>query len=166
MPEDPLQPTLFFMRLNDYLRPDLILTDLQAADRAQVIAALSDHLSENGVGDSSTEVRESLREREEAHTTVIGRGVALPHATIEGLAEPVLMVAVSAEPVQFGPPDTDPVKIFFVLVSPPGREREHIKLLARICRLVKHPGVLDSLREAGSGDEILSTIRQVDEEHV
>lgn len=154
------------MRLNDYLRPELILTDLRAADQAAVIADISEHLADHGVGGSSREVEESLRAREEAHTTVMGRGVALPHATLPGLDEPVLMVAVSPQPIQFGPPETDPVKIFFVLVSPPGREREHIKLLARICRLVRHPGVLDSLRKAGGRDEILNTIRQVDEQHV
>lgn len=154
------------MRLNDYLRPDLILPDLAASDQASVLATLSAHLAEHGVGGSTREVEERLRAREESHTTVMGRGVALPHATLEGLEEPLLMVAVSPEPIQFGPSDTDPVKIFFVLVSPPDREREHIKLLARICRLVRHPGVLDSLRGARNEEEILRTIRRVDERHV
>lgn len=153
------------MRLSDYLRPDLILPDLDAADRTAVIATLSEHLARHGIGESVGEVERRLREREDSHTTAMGRGVALPHATLEGLEDTVLMVAVSPEPIQYGPPGTDPVEIFFVLVSPPGREREHVKLLARICRLARHPGVLASLREAEDAGEILSEIRSVDDRH-
>lgn len=154
------------MRLNNYLRADLVLTQLDAFDLESALGVLADHLARHGIGDSRESVEEGLRTREEAHTTVMGRGVALPHATLGGLEEPVLMVAVSRDPIQFGPEETEPVRVFFVLVSPPGREREHIKLLARICRLIRHPGVVESLQEADDSDEVLRTIRQIDEQHV
>jgi mannitol/fructose-specific phosphotransferase system IIA component (Ntr-type) len=76
------------------------------------------------------------------------------------------MVALSGQPIQFGPVDTEPVRVFFVLLSPPGREGEHIKLLARICRLLRHPGFMDQLLAAGTADEVLGLIRRVDEQHV
>ncbi len=154
------------MRLNQYLRADLVLTDLQAEDRRGVIEALADHLASTGVVPDREQVVLGLAQREEAHTTAMGHGMALPHATIAGLEQPVLMVALATDAIQFGPDDTDPVRIFFVLLSPPGREGEHIKLLARICRLIRHPGFVDEVSRVEDGEAAVAVIRRVDEQHV
>ena len=154
------------MRLSHYIRPDLVLTDLEGDGVETIVHRLATHLETKGAVQSAAVVERALLERERAHTTAMGHGMALPHATIEGLAEPVLGVAVAPEPIQFGPAGTEPVRIFFLLLSPPGRESEHIKLLARICRLVRHPGFVDSLHGAGSGRAALDVIERVDEQHV
>jgi mannitol/fructose-specific phosphotransferase system IIA component (Ntr-type) len=154
------------MRLSQYLREDLVLTDLTAPDLPGVLAALADHLAGHGAVPSRDEVERGLTLREKAHTTCMGHGMALPHATIGGLERPVLMVALAPRAIQFGPDDTEPVRLFFVLLSPPGREGEHIKLLARICRLVRHPGFVEDLMSSEGPGRVLDTIRRVDEEHV
>lgn len=154
------------MRLNEYLRADLVLTDLAADDLHSVVDALAAHLAEAGVTRDADTVSAALAAREAAHTTAMGHGMALPHATIEGLERAVLMVALAKEAIQFGPEETDPVRVFFVLLSPPGREGEHIKLLARICRLVRHPGFVDELVTVNDGERAVEVIRRVDEQHV
>lgn len=154
------------MRLDRFLRSDLVLTDLQATSVREVVRHLARHLEEHGAVTSGNEVETALLAREEVHSTSMGHGMALPHATIEGLAEPVLMVALAREPIQFGPPETEPVRIFFVLLSPPGREGQHIKLLARICRLVRHPGFVDELQSADDGSAAVEIIERVDRQHV
>lgn len=154
------------MRLTEYLDPDLVFTGVDGTDVDAILGDFSTRLAEHRSEISRDELESALVEREKVHTTTLGRGVAIPHATIAGPEEPVLMVARAREEIQFGPPETDPVLFFFVLVSPPGREREHIKLLARICRLVRAPGFMDELREARDPREILEVIERTDEEHV
>lgn len=154
------------MRLNSYLSPELVLTHLEASDVPTTLERLAEHLQAAGVVDSAEEVERGLLAREQAHTTAMGHGMAIPHATIRGLAAPVLLVALAPTPVQFGPAETDPVAVFFVLLSPPGHESLHIKLLARICRLARHPGFLDELRDARTGEDALRVIERVDEQHV
>lgn len=154
------------MRLTQYLDPDLVFTGLTGSDLKAVLRKISSRLAEHLDEITRDELEAALVEREEVHTTTLGQGVAIPHATIPGPDAPVLMVARAEEPIQFGPPETDPVLFFFVLVSPPGREREHIKLLARICRLVRVPGFMDDLREADDARQIVSVIQRTDEEHV
>jgi mannitol/fructose-specific phosphotransferase system IIA component (Ntr-type) len=154
------------MRLNQYLRADLVLPNLEADDLQGVVEALADHLAGAKVVPERDEVARALAKREAAHTTAMGHGMALPHATIPGLEAPVLLVALAPHAIQFGPPDTDPVRIFFVLLSPPGREGEHIKLLARICRLIRHPGFVDELVAADDGEAAVRVIRRADEQHV
>jgi len=154
------------MRLTRYLDPDLIFTGVDGTDADAVLRDFSTRLAEHRSDISGDELEAALVEREKVHTTTLGRGVAIPHATITGPEEPVLMVARTEDEIQFGPPETDPVLVFFVLVSPPGREREHIKLLARICRLVRVPGFMEELREAPGAREMLEVIERTDEEHV
>lgn len=154
------------MRLKAYLREDLVLSALSASDTDGVLRAVAEHLAARGVVPSAAEAEAALRAREEAHTTCMGYGMALPHATIPALDSTVLLVAVAAEPVPFGPEGTDPVKVFFVLLSPPGHEGEHIKLLARICRLLRQPDFMDALSEVTTGADAVDLIRRVDEQHV
>ena len=154
------------MRLRDYLRSDLILTGLQARDMPSTLEAIARHLASRGVVESAEEALHGLRAREEIHTTVLGHGMALPHTTLEGLEEPVVLVALADEPIAFGPEDHEPVRIFFALLSPPNREGEHIKILARICRLVRHAAFVEELLGAGSAEAALKFIRSVDEQHV
>lgn len=154
------------MRLDRYLRPDLVLSGLDAHGTEEVLRRIGRHLADRGVVDSAEEVERKLLDREGTHSTAMGQGMALPHATIDGLEEPVLMVALASEPVPFGSPETGPVQVFFVLLSPPGHEGEHIKLLARICRLVRHPGFVEELHEAESGQAVVDVIERVDGQHV
>lgn len=154
------------MRLRDYLRPDLVLTGFSAEDMSTTLQAIAEHLADAGVVPSSREALEGLMAREGAHTTVLGHGMALPHTTLEGLEDPVVLVALAPEPIPFGPDDTDPVRIFFALLSPPNREGEHIKILARICRLVRHGDFVEDLLATPTAEAALAFIRSVDEQHV
>ena len=97
---------------------------------------------------------------------MIGSGLAIPHATVPGLSEPAIGVALAGDPVSYGPPGTDPVRLFFVLLSPPGTEREHVKLLARICRLARHDDFIDQLEAADDDASVIQIIESIDDQHV
>jgi mannitol/fructose-specific phosphotransferase system IIA component (Ntr-type) len=130
-----------------------------------VIQEVSARAAEAGIGEEAT-IAEKLLERERAHSTVMGAGLAIPHATVPGIPEPVIGVALAPEPIQFGPPELERVRVLFVLLSPPGREREHVKLLARICRLGRHDDFIAQLGEAGSDEGVVRVIEAIDAQHV
>jgi PTS system nitrogen regulatory IIA component len=113
------------MRLSEFLRPDFVVSRLQATDVDGVVRELSARAGAVGVAPEDV-IAAKLLEREKLHTTVMGSGLAIPHATVPGLAEPVIGVALAPEPIVFGPAGTDPVRVFVVLLSPPGHERVHV----------------------------------------
>lgn len=154
------------MRLGSYLHPELVVTGFHADDMHQTLQTIAHHLAEAGVVPSEEEALRGLESREEIHTTCLGYGMALPHTTVAGLSEPVILVALADEPVPFGPDSEEPVRIFFALFSPPDREGEHIKILARICRLIRHDNLVEQLQQAASAHDALELIRAVDEQHV
>lgn len=153
------------MRISDFLDADLIVHRLTAHDLDGVVRELSARAADAGIGPSDL-IAEKLLERERSHPTVMGSGLAIPHATVPGLPKLVVGVALAPEPIQFGPADLEPVRVFFFLLSPPGREREHVKLLARICRLGRHEDFVEQLGESADREEILRIIESVDARHV
>ncbi len=154
------------MRLSQYMKRDLVLTGVTGKDAPDVIGTLARHLASKGVVASADSVRDALLEREENHTTAIGEGIALPHATVEGIDEPVLMIALAPEPIQFGPEGTEPVRVFFVLLSTPAQTSQHIKILARICRLARHASFVPLMTAATTSEQAADVIEQVDQQHV
>jgi mannitol/fructose-specific phosphotransferase system IIA component (Ntr-type) len=152
------------MRLSEFLRSDFVLSHLEARDIDGVVRELSARAESLGVAPEDLVARELL-ERERSHSTVVGAGLAIPHATVPGLEEPVIGVALAREPVVFGPPDADPVRVFVVLLSPPGHEREHVKILARICRLMRHEDFIDRLEAAADEDGVIDVIESIDAQH-
>ena len=153
------------MYLEQFLRDDYVLLRLGTRDVEGIVGELSAKAGEIGVGPAAL-IGEKLLERERDHPTVMGGGLAIPHATVPGLARPVVGLALAGEsPVPFGGPDLDPVRVFFVLLSPPGHEREHVKLLARICRLFRHEGFVDRLEGAEEPEQVAEIVRMVDSQH-
>lgn len=152
------------MRLEEHLHPDRVVVGVEARTRDEALAELAEALGRGGVELPPDRMAAALAAREAEQSTVLGRGIAVPHAVLPELSRPVMLVAVTRSPVAFGPPSADPVRIFFALLSPPGHEGTHIRLLARICRLARHDRVLEALRGAGSPEEALGVLRDADRE--
>jgi mannitol/fructose-specific phosphotransferase system IIA component (Ntr-type) len=152
------------MRLSEYLHSDFVLSRLDASDVEGVVREVSAKAGAAGVAPEAL-VAEKLLEREKQHSTVMGLGLAIPHATVPGLVDPVIGVALAPEPIVFGEADSDPVRVFVVLLSPPGKEREHVKILARICRLMRHESFLEQLEAAEDDQGILQVIETTDAQH-
>lgn len=150
------------MRLGDHLREDRILVGVEAADRASVLYELGRALAASGIPESATEMERLLAAREARCSTVLGHGIAVPHACVESLQAPALLVAVTRDWVSFGSGTEEPVRIFFTLLTPPAQEGVHVRLLARICRVARHVHVLDALMAASSAPQALEILRLAD----
>ena len=155
------------MRLSEYLEPDLVLLDLDTSGVEDTLHAFVVRLAETGRVEEADQVERALAERESTHTTSLGNGVALPHATIPGLSRPLILIGVAPRGVPFGPGDgeTPPERLFFVLLSPLNQAGTHIKLLARIVRLVRTPGFVEAIMAAETGEALIEQIERVDAEH-
>ncbi len=153
------------MKLHHYLRPELVELELQTAGVEDTLQSLVHLLTESGLVRDETAVLDALLERESAQSTGIGGGVAVPHAVYPDLSSTVIALALSRQGIDFLALDEKPVHTIFLLLSPPAASSTHIKLLARIARLMRQPDVLEQLLDATSADELIEKIRQFDEQH-
>ena len=102
-------------------------------------------------------VRSALEEREQLGSTGFGRGVAIPHARIDGLNRPVAAFLRLNSPVDFEAADAMPVDFVFGLLSPQGAGAAHLHALAAISRLMRDDRMHEALIRA-PGDEALYSL--------
>ena len=76
----------------------------------------------------------------------------------------VLGFGLSRKGVDFESLDGKPTHIFFLLVTPENSTGLHLKLLARISRILKNEPFKERLLNATDGDEIFGIIKEEDEE--
>lgn len=146
------------MKLLDYLTRDSIIIRLTARDKESVIREMAEKLYSAKLIRDSYKVEKSLLDREKLGSTGIGDNVAIPHAKCDGMDGIIAMFAWSEKGVDFDALDNKKVHFFFLLLAPNGEPVKHLKLLARISRLVRLDGFCPKLAKRESPDEIMKII--------
>src|SRR5690242_2414257 len=102
--------------MNAHFLLDPSAVELVAAKSKQSILELLARRFASSYGLDGDAVLERLQERENLGSTGFGRGVAIPHARVEGLRRPVAALLKLQEPVDFTAADGMPVDLVFGLV--------------------------------------------------
>jgi len=150
------------MKISELLNPKAIVANLQAREKEDALAELTDALVACEKSLDRNEVIEVLKEREKLGSTGIGDGVAIPHGKLAGIPELMLAFGKSGAGVDFESMDGQPAHLFFLLVAPEESVGVHLKTLARISKLLKDPAVRQKLLEAKDSATIYQVI--LDEE--
>ena len=103
-------------------------------------------------------VLEGLQEREALGSTGFGRGVALPHARIDGLARPIAALLKLQAPVDFAAADRLPVDLVIGLLSPPNAGATHLHALAALSRMVRDEDMHRALTEASDTETLYALL--------
>jgi nitrogen PTS system EIIA component len=144
------------------LEPSDVIVSLAFSDREGVLAEFADCVAKRYPEALEDNLLQLLLERESLGSTGIGDGIAIPHCKSPALKAPVLLFGRSESGVDFHAIDGKPVRLFFLLIAPEGAVGIHLKLLARISRLLKKPMVREQLTEAASAEEIAAIVREQD----
>ncbi len=151
------------MKICDVLHKEAILADLKARNKKEILEELVAPVADIAKVQQEDLVR-VLLERERLGSTGIGGGIGIPHGKMKNLENLVLGFGLSRKGVDFESLDGKPAHIFFLLVTPENSTGLHLKLLARISRILKNETFKNRLLEAGDRDEILGIIMGEDEE--
>ena len=151
------------MKILEVLQKEAILEDLVSTDKKGILEELVAPVAKvaNVSEDGLVKV---LLERERLGSTGIGGGVGIPHGKLKNLENIVLGFGLSKNGVDFESMDGNPTHVFFLLVTPENSTGLHLKMLARISRLLKDESFKERLISASSQEEILSIIQEEDEE--
>jgi PTS system nitrogen regulatory IIA component len=151
------------MKICDVLDRRSILPDLKAQNKKGILEELVVPVAEIA-GVSQKDLAKVLMERERLGSTGIGGGIGIPHGKMKNLESLVLGFGLSRKGVDFESLDGQPTHIFFLLITPENNTGLHLKLLARISRILKNDPFKSRLLGAADGDEILGIIKEEDEE--
>ena len=109
-------------------------------------------------------VLKAVQEREQAMSTAIGNGVAIPHPRNplpEALGESVIAYGRTFSGIPFGGPKRQLTDIFFLVLC--RDSSTHLQLLARISRMIQLPDFLDELRGSEDNQSTFEIICAADE---
>ena len=140
-------------RLIDFLHEYNIITDFVAETKEQTVARLVDVvLRSHRLTDlDRDEVVREVMQREAMMSTCIGRGLFIPHASIQGLDRLVGAMAISSDGLPIETPDGLPVHCTLLLLVPPEETRRHLEILAALARSIgSDPGFQTQLYHAHS----------------
>ncbi len=151
------------MKILDVLPKDAILADLKAQDKKGILEELVEPISRLKEVNREELVR-VLMERERLGSTGIGSGIGIPHGKLKDLDGLVLGFGLSRKGVDFESMDNRPTHIFFLLVTPENSTGLHLKLLARISKILKHDQFRERLLKATDSEEIYTIIKEEDAE--
>ena len=151
------------VNLIDFLPEPAIQVELKSQNKKEVLKELVQILcAAHGVKNSSG-ILDALLEREELGSTGIGQGIAIPHGKSDSAGKIVAALGISKRGIDFDALDGEPVFIFFMLVAPSASSGVHLKILAKISRLLKDKFFRQSLRETKTAQDALKLIKDENE---
>ena len=151
------------MKICDVLSKEAILADLKSQNKKGILEELVAPVA--NIADVNPEnLVKVLMERERLGSTGIGGGIGIPHGKMKDIESLVLGFGLSRKGVDFESLDGKPTHIFFLLVTPENSTGLHLKLLARISRILKNDPFKNRLLNASDEDELFGIIKEEDEE--
>jgi PTS system nitrogen regulatory IIA component len=153
------------MKVAEFLREDLVLGELAAADKPAVLAELCGALARAHPGLAQGRLVEVLVEREKLGSTGIGEGLAIPHGKLAAVPGLIAAFGRSLRGIDFAAIDGRPTHLFFVLFAPENSAGIHLKALARISRLFRSAPFRQSILEAKDGAAIYRLISEEDAQY-
>jgi PTS system nitrogen regulatory IIA component len=135
--------------LSSLLSEATIAVPLPASTRGSVLRELVKLAEQSWQVYDPEAILEAIRHREELHSTALSSGVAIPHPhrpLPAALGESIIALGRTASGVPFGASHGNLTDIFFLVCC---RDYPtHLRVLARLSRLLLRPGFIDALRAA------------------
>jgi nitrogen PTS system EIIA component len=151
------------MKILDVLDKEAILVDLEATDKIGILNEMVVPAARI-TGIAHSDMVKVLMERERLGSTGIGGGIGIPHGKLKHLDRLVLGFGLSRQGVDFESMDGRPTHLFFLLITPEHATDLHLKLLARVSRLLKKDTLKEMLMKAASADDVIALISAEDDD--
>ncbi|HFI0425422.1 TPA: fructose-specific PTS transporter subunit EIIC [Streptococcus suis] len=144
------------MKIQDVLRKDVMLLDLQATSKEAVIDEMITSLVDKGYVTDFEVFKTGIMNREAQTTTGLGDGIAMPHAKNAAVKEATVLFAKSNKGVDYASLDGQPTDLFFMIAAPEGANDTHLAALAELSKYLMKAGFADRLRAATNPDEVIA----------
>lgn len=144
------------MKIQDVLRKDVMLLDLQATSKEAVIDEMIASLVDKGYVTDFDVFKTGIMNREAQTTTGLGDGIAMPHAKNAAVKEATVLFAKSNKGIDYASLDGQPTDLFFMIAAPEGANDTHLAALAELSKYLMKPGFADKLRGVSSPEEVIS----------
>jgi PTS system nitrogen regulatory IIA component len=137
-----------------------VVDNLQSTDKFQAIHEVVGRAAVFANGQQRIAVETAVVRREHIQTTGIGHGVAAAHGQTDDVSEVKIALGISRTGIDYHSVDGEPVRLLFVLATPPDNHRDYLTALSGICRLSKRQFFSELLARKMTEQELQQQICQ------
>ncbi|MGK4165683.1 fructose-specific PTS transporter subunit EIIC [Ligilactobacillus salivarius] len=142
------------MDIRSLLMKDIMIMDLKATTKSEVIDEMVHNYYEHGIIDDEDLYKKDIIKREEEGSTGMGDGIAIPHAHDAAVKKPAVQFARSVAGVDYDSMDGQPAHLFFMIAAPEGGDNTHLQALAALSQVLMNPDVVAALKAADTPDKV------------
>jgi len=136
-----------------FTKKDILILD-QEVSRDEGIRIMLEHLSKaNNIPDIEAHYQAVL-ERENTSCTVVGDGIALPHARLADIRQPYIGVATSRCGIDFLD-DSGPIRLIMMILIPSAQPGLYLQLLRALGTILSDKQTASKLADMKSVEEIM-----------
>jgi len=144
--------------LSGFLSPERIVVWDRPAEKDTVLRTLA-KAAVAGCGEVDLNlVLTNIAKREEQGSTFLNEGVALPHARIEGLLQPVVAIGLTRKGVSDVSTEK-PIEYVFLVLSPAEAPETQIQILGQVSRSSRNRQLVQNLELCRTPAEVLTAFR-------
>ncbi len=144
--------------LDTYLSPATFCGELYTTEIDEAINMLAQKAS-SATNLKYEDVFAAVKYREDLMPPGVGSGVAVPHAKIDGVTEPVVAVGLSRPGIDFDHPDGIPSQVIFLVLSSPHDPNSQFEIITEITQLFENGHMRERAIETSSYTEFRGLIR-------
>ncbi|MYU73057.1 PTS fructose transporter subunit IIABC [Ligilactobacillus salivarius] len=142
------------MDIRSLLMKDIMIMDLKATTKSEVIDEMVHNYYKHGIIDDEDLYKKDIIKREEEGSTGMGDGIAIPHAHDAAVKKTAVQFARSVAGVDYDSMDGQPAHLFFMIAAPEGGDNTHLQALAALSQVLMNPDVVTALKAADTPDKV------------
>ena len=142
------------MDIRSLLMKDIMIMDLKATTKSEVIDEMVHNYYEHGIIDDEDLYKKDIIKRKKEGSTGMGDGIAIPHAHDAAVKKPAVQFARSVAGVDYDSMDGQPAHLFFMIAAPEGGDNTHLQALAALSQVLMNPDVVTALKAADTPDKV------------
>ncbi|MFA7331002.1 MAG: cation:proton antiporter [Candidatus Delongbacteria bacterium] len=145
-------------RLADLLGARHFLPNMAATTRQEGIAELCS-VAARAAGLVQGQLCEVVWSREQSMPTGLGNRIAVPHARMEGLSRPLVVLGRAHQGLDFDAPDGKPAQILILLLTPKNDAGVQLSILSELAHLFHGEEQVDRMLKAQTYTEVIALLR-------
>ncbi len=148
--------------LAELLTTDRVRVPLASHSKADLLRELVALAAADADAATIAGIVASVEAREQQISTAMGGGLAVPHGRTDLVDGLRLAAGIVRGVSDYESPDGVPVRVAFLVLTPVQATRDHVKVLARIARVMHRAESRDALLASQTPDEFLDVLRRSD----
>lgn len=137
---------------------ELLLDNAPGQTKAQVLRSLARLLYASGRSDDPDALEAALCAREAEYSTGLGHGMAIPHCKTAAVRVASLALLRLRQAVDWEALDEQPVDMVIMLTMPRDASGEHLRVFAKLARLLMDMEFRAGLRGAAGAEQLLAML--------